>query len=278
MFEHRLLSSLCLILTVTLLIFLAPWQLFLGICILLVYLAQIEFYRMMTQRGLEPLVFLGIVSGIAVQAAQFFAIGHPSLEKNIDLTSLTYFLILSGIFLGVLGRFGKISVLSSMASTWLGVFYVAWLFSYVIKIRYFPGVLGNWFLLFALLTTKSTDIAAYLIGSAFGKRKLIPMISPKKTVEGALGGIFGAGLAGSLFFWIWHQELSPFSWRDILFLSIVFGFLAQVGDIVESSMKRDAQIKDSGAVFPGMGGVLDVLDSLLLTCPLMYFYMALRLT
>ncbi len=273
MFQQRFLTSIVLIFLVPFLIFLAPWPLFLGMCIFLVSVALREFYSMMDKKGLYPLVFFGIFSGIIVILTQFVSIRYPAVNREFDLNSLTTFLIVMGVLLVVLSRFGKVQVISCIASTLLGVFYVAWLFSFLIKIRYFPGGMGHWFLLFVLLVTKVTDIAAYIVGSLIGKKKLVPSISPGKTVEGAIGGFLGAIGLGSLLFVLLKSKLAPLEWHDILFLSGLFGFFSQLGDIIESSLKRDAGVKDSGSILPGMGGFLDLLDSILITVPLMYFYM-----
>ncbi len=273
MFQQRFLTSIVLIFLVPFLIFLAPWPLFLGMCIFLVSVALRELYSMMDKKGLHPLVFFGIFSGVIVILTQFVSIRYPGINREFDLNSLTTFLIVMGVLLVVLSRFGKVQVFSCMASTLFGIFYVAWLFSFLIKIRYFPGGMGHWFLLFVLLVSKVTDIAAYIVGSLIGKRKLVPLVSPKKTVEGAIGGFLGAIGLGSLLFIFLKQKLAPLEWHDILFLSGLFGFFSQIGDIIESSLKRDAGVKDSGSILPGMGGFLDLLDSILITVPLMYFYM-----
>lgn len=277
MFQKRFLTSIVLISSVTLLIFFAPWPLFMGIGILLGSLALKEFFKMMDERGLHPLVFFGIFSGIVLFLVEFISIHYPSVETSLDLTPMTYFLIVFGTFLVVLARFGHVALIACIAATLMGIFYVTWLFSFMVKIRYFQGGMGHWFLLFLLLVTKSTDVAAYIVGSILGKRKLIPVVSPRKTVEGAVGGLLGALLMGLAFFGVWGSRLEPLRWTDIVFLSILFGFFAQIGDIIESALKRDSGIKDSGSIFPGMGGVLDLIDSLLVTGPLMYFYMVLRI-
>jgi phosphatidate cytidylyltransferase len=277
MFQKRLATSLVLVSIITSLIVLAPWPRFVCVGVILLALALREFFYMMDQRGLSPLVFFGIFSGIVFFLVQFISTYYPFIEVSFDLTSLTTFLIVFGTFLVVLARFGKVALIPCIATTLLGVFYVAWLFSFIVKIRYFEGGMGHWFLLFLILVTKATDIAAYGFGSLWGKRKLIPMISPRKTVEGALGGMLGALFAGLVFFFFLAKQLWPLEFADVIFLSILFGFFSQIGDIIESALKRDAGIKDSGVILPGMGGVLDLVDSLLVTSPLMYFYMVQRM-
>jgi phosphatidate cytidylyltransferase len=276
MFEKRLFYTIVLILSVISLIFFAPWPVFYGIGIILISLAQWEFYQMMDRRNFKPFLFFGIFCGIVILTVQFVSIFHPAIEYDFELIGLTGFLMVFGTFLVALARFGKIDLISSIATTLMGIFYVGWLFSFLVKIRFFPVGDGNWFLLFVLLVSKATDIAAYVIGSTLGKHKLIPAVSPKKTVEGALGGVLGAVLVGMAFYALGQKHLLPLTFYDVLFLSFLFGFFAQLGDIIESALKRDAGVKDSGGVFPGMGGMLDLVDSLLVTGPLMYFYLVQR--
>ena len=124
-----------------------------------------------------------------------------------------------------------------------------------------------------LLITKTGDIGAYLIGSKWGKHTLISRISAGKSVEGAIGGLFfsiSAALACKSFL----PEHSVFSYSNLILMGSSLGVLGQLGDLSESLIKRDCQVKDSGKVFPGLGGVLDTIDSLLFTAPAFYFYMS----
>jgi phosphatidate cytidylyltransferase len=133
---------------------------------------------------------------------------------------------------------------------------------------------GYFILGFLLAVNFFTDIGAYVIGSHFGRHKLCPHISPRKTVEGAIGGFFfaiGAALVCFLIFFLMKKPL--FTIAEILGLGAFFGIASQLGDLVESIFKRDAGVKDSGKILPGHGGALDRMDSLLFTLPLMYLYL-----
>ncbi len=123
-------------------------------------------------------------------------------------------------------------------------------------------------IVYLILVTKSGDIGAYFIGTRFGRHSLIPRISPNKTVEGMLGGL-GFSVLVSL---VSINFLPSFSLIRLLILGLVLGTLAQVGDLSESLIKRDCGVKDSGQTFPGLGGVLDTIDSVLFTVPIFYFY------
>ena len=121
---------------------------------------------------------------------------------------------------------------------------------------------------FLISVTKGGDIGAYIIGSLLGKHALIPRISPKKSIEGFAGAIVFSFALAALF----KGYLHFIPYYHILILGGMLGLLAQAGDLSESLIKRDCGVKDAGAVFPGLGGALDVLDSLLFTAPVFYFY------
>jgi len=144
---------------------------------------------------------------------------------------------------------------------------VGWFFSFITKIRAFPdGQLWVFYLIFIL---KMGDAAAYFVGKKFGAHKYIVHISPNKSVEGALAG-FAMTVAMSLLSKIYLKEV-PF-WH-FLSIGILMGILGQLGDLAESLLKRDTGVKDSGSI-PGLGGMLDVIDSLLLAIPVLYYYLA----
>jgi phosphatidate cytidylyltransferase len=171
--------------------------------------------------------------------------------------------------------------LANVGVTFLGVIYVGWLFSYLIFLRSIPGTVdvpfpfinlpdmarGAWLVLYVIAVTWSTDAGAYFAGVRFGRHKLAPTLSPKKTIEGALGGLVAA-TAMSLAWGAWIE----LPWWHCLVLGPLLGTLGQVGDLCESALKRDLGIKDFGALLPGHGGILDRFDSLLFTAPVAYYY------
>lgn len=123
-------------------------------------------------------------------------------------------------------------------------------------------------LILMLICTWANDTAAYLIGRKWGSRRLAPELSPGKTVEGAVGGVLGSILA-AFSVTLFYPHLLVW---DIIFLGLLIGVAAQVGDLVESAIKRQACIKDAGGLIPGHGGILDRFDSMLFTAPLVYYY------
>jgi phosphatidate cytidylyltransferase len=132
-----------------------------------------------------------------------------------------------------------------------------------------PEAMGARLVFFAALVTWATDTGAYLFGVALGRHKLMPRISPRKTVEGAVGGLIAAGLVG----WLCTRGITPFLTPLAgAVTGVVAGVMGQLGDLVESMIKRDVGIKDSAELIPGHGGVLDRFDSLLFTVPVLYYY------
>ncbi len=126
---------------------------------------------------------------------------------------------------------------------------------------------GLW-LFFLIAVTKATDTFAYFVGKRYGHNYFVPKLSPKKTIEGALGGLAAAIITALLFLPLFPHS----SWVELSLLGLSLGVAAEFGDLAESLLKRDANIKDSN-VLPGFGGVLDIVDSLIFTTPLLYCYL-----
>jgi phosphatidate cytidylyltransferase len=224
-----------------------------------------EFFTMVEKKGIWIYKYFGIMVGVLIPLSILFRF---ELTKNWEL----FFIALALIILIIMQfrRRQNIGVIVGISVTVFGVLYVAWFFSFMIKLRLLDGGLG--LIAAVLLITKLNDIGAFLVGSRFGKVPLIPRISPNKSVEGAAGGVLFSVLGGLI-----SKPFLNCSYERIIFISIVLGILAQLGDLSESLMKRDCQVKDSGSIFPGLGGVLDCIDSLLFTAPVFYFYMSIIL-
>jgi len=260
MFAKRIVSSLVLISLICGVIFF-DW-----LCGLVVTLFIIgglyEYFGMLEKKGINIYKYFGISMGAIIPLSIMFKF-EPT--KSWELL----FIVLALVFLIVMQfkRRDNHGVIIDISTTIFGILYVSWFFSFLIKIRYLPQGLG--FLAALLLITKLGDIGAYLIGSRWGKHLLIPRISPNKTVEGAMGGLVFNVLGAFA-----SKSFLPFSYTELFLLAICFGVLGQLGDLSESLLKRDCQVKDSGNIFPGMGGVLDEIDSLLFTAPVFYFYLS----
>jgi phosphatidate cytidylyltransferase len=171
-------------------------------------------------------------------------------------------------------RDGELAVFH-ISTTILGVFYVAWLGSHIILLRQLgEGVegtdLGGFFVLLAFVLTWGADTGAYFVGNAIGKKKLLPRVSPGKSVEGAVGGVVVAIVIAL----IARVTIVPLlTVVDALVLGLTAPAMAVLGDLVESLMKRDVRIKDTSHALPGHGGMLDRFDSVLFVAPLVYYYL-----
>src|SRR5207249_948784 len=150
---------------------------------------------------------------------------------------------------------------------------IPWLLNFIQKINFFPGVDGHYYLLYFVIITKFSDTGAYVVGSLIGKHKMIPRISPGKTWEGFGGAIAISMLASVVFVHFLGHKMPEMNWKHALIIGGLLGLAAVIGDLVESLLKREAGVKDSGKWFPGIGGILDLLDSLLFNAPIMYLYL-----
>ena len=256
----RILSSVILILF-SILAILVNW-LFVIVVLVLIVRGLYEFFRMVETKGFYMYKYLGIIIGASIPLSIYMKF---ELTKGWELFLI--FVALISLILLLFRRQQISGTVIGISTTLFGIFYVAWFFSFLIKIRMMPngaGLVGS-----LLLMTKAGDIGAYLVGTRWGKTPLISHISPKKSVEGAIGGLVFSILASFA-----CKGMVHFHWAHLLFIGLFIGILAQLGDLAESLMKRDYQIKDSGNVFPGMGGVLDLIDSIIFTAPAFYFFIS----
>jgi phosphatidate cytidylyltransferase len=163
---------------------------------------------------------------------------------------------------------------AAVAGTVLIIAYVGLLGSFLVQMRWLEGCRhGLVPMAFLIATAKGADVGAYTVGRLAGRRKLWPAISPNKTVEGALGGLAFALAAALMVEWVAVERVgvvTALGWGGAALFGLVIGVVAQVGDLMESMIKRDCGRKDASAAVPGFGGVLDVLDSLLFAAPVAY--------
>ena len=164
------------------------------------------------------------------------------------------------------------SSINAAGFTIAGYLYVPFLLGYVVTLRYTPdGHLGLWFLAIPLLSAVASDVGAYMLGSLFGRTPLAPRVSPKKTIEGALGGLLLALVIVAATAALARQAVGlELGFGTVVVLTLITSLAAQLGDLFESLLKRWAGVKDAGVFLPGHGGVLDRIDSLLFTFPVSY--------
>lgn len=236
---------------------------------LLIGIGLWEFYNIAMAKGYKPFRMYGTVLGVLLVLVSYFLVSSGKQADEIIYIAL--FLIIVVVLVRHSFVKDDSSVIINSAVTLLGIMYIGFLFTFFIKLRYLPNSdIGKGYIMALFIITKMSDICAYICGSRWGKHKLIPRISAKKTIEGSVFGVLGAVFA-SMICRLWF--LDGINWYALIGLGILLGVIGQIGDLVESLIKRDAQIKDSGKLIPGLGGVLDFMDSLLFTGPVMYIYL-----
>ena len=262
----RLLTGSVLIAFIVWVLFRAPHWVFAAVTIAFIGLGLNEFFALVERKGIVIERWIGLGVGLIIPLSIYLGF-EPT--KGWELFFMV--LVFLSLFLLQLRRPDSSQAIVGVSTALFGIFYVSWCFSFLIKLRFLKGPSlpdGRWLVALLLLATKGGDIGAYAVGSLFGRHTLIRRISPSKTWEGLIGGLFfsvGASLAMKPVF----QGVPV---RHLLILGLLLGILGQLGDLSESLIKRDCQAKDSGNLLPGMGGMLDVLDSLLFTAPICYFY------
>jgi phosphatidate cytidylyltransferase len=204
---------------------------------------------------------VGIVLGIGL--ALLLSSGQIALVPPYVVFLL---LVLSVLFMATSQNL--LSAISNVGVILLGILYVGFLLAHVSLIRNLA--LGRQWVLFLIATVWAGDISAFLFGSRLGRHKLYPKISPKKTVEGLAGGLLGSAVVAVAFSLLFLPQLKT---GPCVLLAFAVGILGQLGDFTESMLKRSAQVKDSGSLIPGHGGILDRLDSFLFTAPFLYYFL-----
>lgn len=244
----------------------------------IISVALSEFYYIARVKGFAPLSFGAIIlSWIYLFALYLTTQCHcltvlPSIVFGLSTIVLFLYYFIQGT-----------SPLVNLSLTFFGLLYLTIPLGFIIGIIFFfpsdSAQDGRWWLFYAIAVTKMTDTGAYFFGKKLGKTKLAPSISPKKTVEGAMGGfIFAIStsliiyLIGNIFF---KPPIFDLTFWQSIWLGLLIALAAQFGDLAESLLKRDGGIKDSNHL-PGIGGILDLVDSLIFTIPLVYIFMKIQ--
>ena len=251
---------------------------FLVIMVVLVLAGLAEFYGLVEKRDLVCFRWWGLLGGLLLIVGTFLNLkgwvgtsGSPSRVNDFETSFLILFVL--GLCLRQFFSRSNTSGILAVSTTLFGLMYVAWLLNFIQKINFFPRVEGHYYLLYFVLITKISDSGAYVVGSLFGRHKMIPRISPGKTWEGFAGALFASVLASVVFAHYLGDHLVGMRTFHAVVLGLLLGLAAVVGDLIESIFKREAGVKDSGKFFPGIGGILDLLDSLLFNAPIMYLYL-----
>lgn len=234
-------------------------------------LAVFEFYRLASDASLPSFPYLGIFLTtlfIISRNADLLLALEPFLNLKLAVL-LPLALTLALPALRLLLPPGKKGGMAAWVWTVAGVIYIGWLLSHLIALR--GTVDGRNWVLFTMFVIFASDTAAFFIGSAIGRHKLAPGISPGKTWEGAIGGLCGAVLI-SLLFTLPSPLSIPLGWGQAIVLGLLVSLFGQLGDLLESLFKRRMGVKDSSNMMPGHGGFLDRLDSLLFGGAAVYYY------
>jgi phosphatidate cytidylyltransferase len=244
--------------------------------------ALYEYFHMVKAQGAPVFTLTGMLCATVYLVGSFFHLKSHGAEPSPDLevgvlVGFLFIIFARQMFRAAAHR----EPLEAVAYTVFGLLYIPWLFNFVTKIIYLPpptaagDPTGQYYVIYLILVTKFSDMGAYVFGSLFGRHPFAPHISPKKTWEGFCGALFSSLLGSYWLYAMIPDRLSALRFEDVTFLGLMLGGGAVIGDLAESIIKRSTHAKDSSHVLPGIGGTLDLIDSLLFTAPLMYFYLRL---
>ncbi|MBC2596400.1 phosphatidate cytidylyltransferase [Ruficoccus amylovorans] len=221
-------------------------------------LTQIEFYKLLEKMGpYRPLKAVGVGLGLFIMLGTYYL----PVQHALDVTALAM-IVLSFTLLAVP------QIRNTFMPTLFGVIYVPFMFQFygLLMQDYGTVMVPVWI----VAVSKFSDVGGLLVGMAIGKHKLCPHISPNKTIEGALGGIAFSALVGVILLACFPSYLPEMGWIKAALIAAILGDIALVSDLIESMVKRKAGVKDSGSAIPGIGGIFDLTDSLILTAPAGY--------
>ena len=250
---------------------------YLAFVLVLLVLALREFNLLLEAKGLAPHWKAGMAAILLAPVAAFQRLRTGRIQEW-HLGALLTILVL-GVLLAELRRGAGRQAIANSAATLLGVFYVGWLGTHLVLLRELPWALGEpyargmAYTMLPLVMVWCCDTAAYGVGRAFGRHRIMPEVSPKKTAEGAWAGLLASIGAAFLARATFARFLTV---GDAASLGFIVGVFGQLGDLVESLMKRDLEAKDTSQLIPGHGGVLDRFDSLLFAAPVVYYFLLFR--
>ncbi len=282
MLKHRLISGVSMGAAFVLAILFVPTVLLVLALIGVSFLGQREFYRMAEKAGVPVFRNMGYACGTLLLWVMYLSLsGSMVVPENGAIEPLLVVLCTVAVMLCAFQPSVSEKRIESIAGTLLGILYVPYFLSFLLKLiaPYNPrgiwewepiGTIGQTWIFFLVLVVKIADVGAYFVGSRLGKHKLAPRISPGKTWEGLAGGAAAAALASMAFVSIVGPNIPM---GDAVAMGVFVAMAGVVGDLFESLIKRSAGEKDSGDSIPGMGGMLDVLDSLLFGAPFLYLYL-----
>jgi phosphatidate cytidylyltransferase len=265
MLKYRLIVGTLMTLVFAGVVLFDPWPpaLFVILVALLIIPGLFELSKLAAARGIKILLPVSIPATVLMATMPWWYVFVFGLET--DYVSLLFALPVMLCFLYQRIRYGVSGTLANIGGACFSIMYLGFLVTFITLIRM---EFDAWRLLMLIFVVKCSDIGAYTFGKLFGKHKFSPVISPKKTWEGMAGAVIAAAIV-AVAFAVFCDIMAW--WLGVLF-GIIFAFLGQLGDLAESMLKRDAEMKDSSNNVPGFGGILDVVDSVLITAPFGYLF------
>ncbi len=257
----------------------------LGLIGVLAMIATVEYFQMLRAASVKCFPRFGILLAAVYSGGVYWYFLNGGKTVPPDIDALAVFIAIAVPFtLQLRHPIRGIEGLLAVAVNLLGFVYIAFLFNFTARVTFIipdlspqPGLVssaGAFALLWLLAVTKFTDMGAYIVGSMIGRHKMIPHVSPGKTWEGFCGALLFSQLAACGLYALFPEELAFFrEWKHVIFLGVLLSVLAVIGDLAESVLKRSINAKDSGKMLPGIGGSLDLIDSLCFTAPALYFYL-----
>ena len=260
MFMVRLRSSVIVMTLTILLVVLGGDVLFTAMGIISL-IGMTELYRIV-KINKTLLGILGYLAGIS-----YYLILYFDLMEHAVMLFILFLLLLMMLYVLQFPKYNT----EQAAIAFLGLFYVSVMLSYIYQVRILED--GAWLVWLIFIGAWGSDTCAYLVGILIGKHKVTPKLSPKKSLEGCIGGVLGAALIGFLYATAVRSYLTGIDHPQLLFAVIgaASSVLSQIGDLAASAIKRDHEIKDYGKLIPGHGGILDRFDSIIFTAPIVYY-------
>lgn len=250
-----------LLMIVALFTFILGGDILLGLCFLISIIGLYELYQVLNFQG-SLLSCIGYIATI---------IYYVMIRFSYDQYLMMFFVIALMFFLAVFVlNFSKYHA-NQVFVAYFGLVYVVAMISYIYKVR--MHVDGPYLIWLIILSSWGCDTFAYLVGMLFGKHKLAPVLSPKKSIEGSIGGIIGSALLGVVYAYLFREQLTSIT-NPVISIGIICAIgavISQIGDLAASGIKRNYNIKDYGKLIPGHGGILDRFDSIIFTAPIIYF-------
>lgn len=224
----------------------------------------IGFYELAKVFGMERKL-PGMLGYLATTV--YYALLRMDLSGYLLLFFILYLIVLLAVYVFTFPKFHGDEIMA----VFFGMFYVVLMLSYIYQVRDMED--GKYVVWLIFLCSWGCDTCAYLVGVMFGKHKMAPVLSPKKSVEGGIGGVAGAALLGFIYAYIFQEHIA-LEHPLILFPAVcaVGGLISQIGDLAASGIKRNHEIKDYGTLIPGHGGILDRFDSVIITAPIIYYF------